>query len=85
MGNGPSLEEFTDAGAERQGRCTWAVEFALAHLPKTVFQIFDDEFCIFPLSSEIKIGPNLSRAFIQQIFIECVLLSSSGCSLVYSV
>ena len=66
----------------------WAVEFALAHLPKTVFQVFDDECCILSLSYEIKMGPNfinLSCAFLKEIFTECVLLSSSGCSLVCSV
>ena len=75
-------------GQKDKGRCTWAVEFALAHIPKTVFQVFDDECCILSLSSEIKMGPNLinlSCAFLKEIFTECVLLSSSGCSLVCSL
>lgn len=55
-GNGSRLKEFRDAGAERQGRCTWAVEFTLAHLPKAVFQVFDDD-CCYSLSSEMKIRP----------------------------
>lgn len=56
-------------GQKDKGRCTWAVKFALAHLPKTVFQVFDDECCILSLSSEIKMGPNfinLSCAFLKR-------------------
>ena len=43
-------------GQKDKGRCTWAVEFALAHIPKTVFQVFDDECCITKGTFHAKMG-----------------------------
>jgi hypothetical protein len=42
----------------------WAVEFALVHFPQTVFQVFNDAYHVFSLSSEIKIGSSFFNFFL---------------------
>lgn len=83
----PGFKEFTDEGAKRQGGvCSSGV--CSSSLSLKVFQVFDDACCLLSLSSEIKVGHNFFKlpcAFIPQIFIDSLLLSSSRCSLVYRI